>query len=162
MELLHCLYEAGNDKLIQLLGNHLDGNIILWNCELDQISCSALSYLLQQYRGVLNLVDVGWCNIGDEGCRILLTALMSCIANSSQLHLRMEYVGITDDSSSLIASLLSSKYPITKLDIGDNKLSGYIDIFQSLQTVQYNTVIMELSLVSSSLTSSDMKSDVIH
>ena len=115
-ELLHCLYETQNDELIQLLGDHLDGNIDLSFCRLDQISCSALGYLLEQYRGVLKLVNVGYCDIGDEGCRILLTTLMSCNDNSSQLHLRMWGNDITDDCSSLIASLLSSKYPIIKLN----------------------------------------------
>ena len=161
VELLHCLYEAQNDELIQLLGDHLDGNIDLSFCRLDQISCSALSYLLEQYRGVLKLVNVGWCHIGDEGCRILLTALMSCNVNSSQLHLRMYGNDITDDCSSLIASLLSSKYPIIKLDIGDNKLSDHINIFQSLND---NNIMTELSLSLhsllgySSLTLLDMKS----
>jgi len=43
VELLHCLHEAQNDELAQLLGDHLDGNIDLsWDSGLDQISCSAL------------------------------------------------------------------------------------------------------------------------
>ena len=155
VELLHCLYEAQNDELIQVLGDHLDGNIDLSSCRLDQISCSALGYLLEQYRGVLKLVDVIGCHIGDEGCRIILTALMSCNDNSSQLHLRMYGNDITDDCSSLIASLLSSKYPIIKLDISNNKLSDHTNIFQSLND---NNIMTELSLRWSSLTLSDMKS----
>jgi len=148
------LYEANNDELIELLVDHLDGNIDLARCRLDQISCSALGYLLEQYRGVLKLVDVSWCHIGNEGCRILLTALISCNVNSSQLDLRMFGNDITDDCSSLIASLLSSNYPIIKLDIGLNKLSDHVNIFQSLH---HNTVMTELSLQYSSLTLSDMK-----
>ena len=155
VELLHCLYEAQNDELIQLLGDHLDGNIDLSFCRLDQISCSALGYLLEQYRGVLKLVDVGYCDISDEGCRIILTALMSCNVNSSQLHLRMGGNDITNDCSSLIASLLLSKYPIIKLDIDSNELSDHINIFHSLQ---HNTVLTELSLQSPSLILLDMKS----
>jgi len=154
VELLHCLYEAHNNKLIELLVNHLDGNIDLSGCILDQISCSALGYLFEQYRGVLKVVNVGYCHIGDEGCRILLTALMSCNVNSSQLDLRMSGNDITGDSSSIIASLLTSQCPIIKLDIGgNNKLSSHINIFQSLYD---NVVMTELSLQYSSLTLSDM------
>jgi len=153
VELLHCLYEAHNSVLIQLFGDYLDGNVDLSLCPLDQISCSALGYLLEQYRGVLKLVNVNNCHIGDEGCRILVTALMSCNVNFSQLDLSMWGNDINDDS--LIVLLLSSKYPIIKLDIGDNMLSDHINIFQSLH---HNTVMTELSLWSSSLALSDMKS----
>ena len=163
VELLHCLYEAQNDELTQLLGDHLDGYIDLYNCSLDQISCSALAYLLEQYRGMLKLVDVCWCHIDDHGCAMLLTALMStsCNATASQLDLRMRINNITGDSSSLIALLLSSDYPIIKLDIGINNLCNHTNIFYSLQC---NAIIAELSLCgnpigrSSSLTPSNIKS----
>ena len=50
------MYEAHDDELIELLVDHLDGNVDLSWCILDQISCSAIVYLLEQYRGVLKLV----------------------------------------------------------------------------------------------------------
>ena len=46
IELLHCVYEAYNDEVCHVVGNHLDGNIDLSVCKLDQISCSVLGYLL--------------------------------------------------------------------------------------------------------------------
>ena len=62
-------------------------------------------------------MDVTCCDIGDEGCRILQTALMSCNVNSSQLDLRMSGNDTTDDCSSLIASLLTSQYPNVSLNL---------------------------------------------
>ena len=172
VELLHCVYEAHNDEVCHVVCNHLDGNIDLSFCKLDQISCSALGYLLEQYREALNLVNLHACSIGDEGYRVLLNSLSSC-HNSSNFKLYLHGNKITDKSSSLIASLLSSNYPITKLDVGWNKSSSSIDvIFKSLQldvelpssidvifkSLHHNTVLMELLLKDTSLRSSDMQS----
>ena len=155
IELLNCVYEAHSDEVCHVVGNHFDGNIDLSGCKLDQISCSALGYLLQTCRGTI--VDLFYCHIGDEGSRILLNSLLSHHDNSysSEFELNLHGNNITDKSS-LIASLLSSNYPITKLDVGDNKLSSSIDmIFKSLH---HNTVLTELLLRNTLLKSSDMQS----
>ena len=144
IELLHCVYEAHNDEVCNVVGNHLDGNIDLSFCRLDQISCSALGYLLKEYRGVLKVVQLSACQIGDEGCMILLNSLLSRHDNSysSKFELILNANEITDKSSSLIASLLSSNYPITKLDVSANELSSSTDvIFKSLH---HNNVLIEL------------------
>ena len=158
IELLNCVHEADNDEVCHVVGNHLDGNIDLSYCELDQISCSALGYLLEQCQGPLKFVRLAGCDIGDEGCRILLNSLLSHHDNSysSEFELNLLSNDITDKSSSLIASLLSSNYPITKLDVGYNKLSSSTDII--FKSLHLNTVLTELLLGSTSLRSSDMQS----
>ena len=156
IELLHCVYEAHNDEVCHVVGNHLDGNIDLSGCKLDQISCSALGYLLERCRGTL--VNLCYYHIGDEGYRILSNSLLSHHDNSysSEFELNLYGNGITDKSSSLIASLLSSNYPITKLDVGNNKLSSSTDII--FKSLHHNTVLTELLLMNTSLRSSDMQS----
>ena len=72
VELLHYVYEAHNDELCSAVVIHLDGNIDLRGCTLDQISCTAIGYLLEQCRGTLKLVNLDYCDIDDEGCRIVL------------------------------------------------------------------------------------------
>jgi len=153
VEVLHLLYEAQNDELLQLFGDHLDGSIDLSFCKLDEISCSALGYLLERYRKPLKLVDVSGCDIGDQGFRILLKSLMSC-NDCSQLDLRMRSNKITDASNVHIASLLSSNCSIANLDIGDNKLTDHCSLFQLLQ---HGPFMKELKLQFSSLRSSDTK-----
>ena len=155
-ELLNYVYEADNDEVCHVVGNHLDGNIDLLRCKLDQISCSALGYLLQTCRGTI--VDLQFCHIGDEGCRILLNSLLTHHDDSysSEFELNLHYNDITDKSSSLIASLLSSNYPITKIDVGDNKLSSSTDII--FKSLHHNTVLTELLLERTLLRSSDMQS----
>ena len=157
IELLHCVYEAHNDEVCHVVGNHLDGNINLTRCKLDQISCSVLGYLLEQYQGPLKFIRLLTCHIGDEGCKILLHSLLSHHDNSysSEFGLNLGYNNITDKSSSLIASLLSSNYPITKLHVGNNKLSSSTDII--FKSLHHNTVLTELLLVRTSLRSSDMQ-----
>ena len=157
IELLHCVYEAHNDEVCSVVGNHLD-NIDLSFYRLDQICSTALGYLLEQYRGAVKVVELEYCHIGDEGCRILCNSLLSRHDNSysSKFELILNNNKITDKSSSLIASLLSSNYPITKLDVSWSKLSSSIDIvFKSLH---HNKVLTELLLGRISLTSSDMQS----
>ena len=153
VDLLHFLREAQTDELLQLLGDHLDGDIDVSFCMLDESSCSALSYLLERYRKPPKLVDLTGCDIGDKGCKIILKSIMRC-NDSSQLDLRMRSNKITDSSNSLITSLLSSRYPILKLDIGDNKLSVHCYIFRSLH---HNPFVTELRLQFSSLRSFDLK-----
>ena len=144
IELLHCVYEAHNDEVCNVVGNHLDGNIDLSFCGLDQISCNALGYLLEQYNGVLRIVDLRWCYIGDDGCRILLNSLLSHQDNSSKFELILHGNEITDKSSILIASPLSSNYPITKLDVSLNELSDSTDII--FKSLHHNNALVELLL----------------
>ena len=151
IELLHCVYEAHNDEVCNVVGNHLDGNIDLSLCRLDQISCSALGYLLEQYRGALKVVQLGFCGIDDECCRILLNSLLSRHDNSysSKFELILNDNEISDKSSLLIGSLLSSNYPITKLDVSFNKLSDII-----FKLLHRNNVLRDL-LFQYTLRSSD-------
>ena len=156
IELLHCVYEAHNDELCDIVDTQLDGSIDLSSYKLEQRSCSALGYLLERCRGTL--VNLTYCHIGDEGCRILLNSLLSHHDNSysSEFKLDLDNTDMTNKSFSLIASLLSSNYPITKLNVGNNKLSSSTDkIFKSLH---HNTVLTELLLENTSLRSSDMQS----
>ena len=156
VELLHCVYEAHNDEVCQAVGNHFDGNIDLSGRQLDQISCCAIGYLLERCRGTI--VNLSYCHIADVGCRILLNSLLLHHDNSYCLEFELDLYDshITEKSSSLIASLLSSDYPISKLDVGFNKLSSSTDII--FKSLHHNTVLTELLLRSTSLRSSDMES----
>ena len=153
IELLHCVYEAHNDEVCNVVGNRLDSNIDLSFYRLDQISCSALGYL---YRGGLRVVQLVGCYIGNEGCRILLNSLLSYHNNSSKFDLILDYNEITDKSSSLIASLLLSNYPITKLDVSWNELSSSTDII--FKSLHHNNALTELCVGYISLRSSDIQS----
>ena len=154
LELLCCAYEAQNYEVCHVIGNHID----LSYCDVDKISCSALCYQMKQYRGTMKLIDLCYCHIGDEGCNMLLNLLSSHHSNTGSLdsQLNLYSNNITYESSQCIASLLSSEYPVTKLDVGWNKLCSSTDII--FKSLHHNTVLTELSLQFTSLTSSDMQS----
>ena len=156
VELLQCVYEAHDDELCHIAGDHLGGNIDLFLTELDQTGCITLGYLLRQHRNKLKFLGLWGCDIDDEGCRILLNSLLSHQNYSFKFEINLHGNKITDKSFSLLASLLLSNYPINKLDIGWNELTSSTDvIFKSLH---HNAVLTELLLSRTSLRSSDMQS----
>ena len=152
IELIHRVHEAQNDDVCQLVGSHLDGKIFLFGYkQLDVIDCTAVGYLLQQYRGEINLSNCRRCDIDDDCFRILVNSLLSHSGNySSHLQLDFNFHRLTEDKScSLITSLLSSNIPIVSLDMG----RGY-----SLHTdttlcnsLHHNNMLKELHLNSTGL-----------
>ena len=145
VELLHCVYEAHNDELCSTVVNHLNGNIDLSFCRLDQIGRTAVGYLLEHCRGALKLVNLCYCQIGDEGFRIVVNSLLSHDNwNGSKFELNLDSNDITDKSSSLIASLLSSYCSITKLSVSRNKFSCFADTI--CKSLPKSNVLTELLL----------------
>ena len=156
IDLLHCVYEAHNEEVCRAVCNHFDGSIDLSYYKLDQISCNALGYLLKQYKGILKLLNVCMCDIGDEGCSTILDSLFSQNFNtySSDFDKDLDDTPGIDDFSLHIPLTTSSNISVTKLNFGWNKF--YIDtIFKSLH---YNTVLTELLLRYASIKSADMLS----
>ena len=157
IELMHCVYEAHNDELCSVVINHFNGNINLSWCRLDQISCTAIGYLLKQSRGALKLVDLSSCKIAED-YSIVISSMLSPCKNffSSKFELKLNFFDYGYISSALIASLFSANYPISKLNISDSNLSGFTDtVFKSLY---HNDMLIELLLRYTSLTPSDMQS----
>ena len=149
IELLHCVYEAENDNVCQLVGSHLDGNIYLYEYEqLDLMDCTAVGYLVEQYKGELKQVNCRGCAVDDDCFKILVNSLLSHMGSYSS-HLQLNFYRhwlSADESSPLIASLLSSNLPIITLDLGKNKLHD-IDIISTLcNSLHHNKTLKELYL----------------
>ena len=147
IELLHRVYEAQNDDVCQLVGSHLDGKMFLLGYKLDVIDCTAVGYMFKWCRE-LKLVNCRECYIDDDCFRILVNSLLSHFGNySSRLQLDFNGHRLTEDeSSSLIALLLSSNLPIVTLDIGGrygNRLGLNTTLCNSLH---HNNMLKELYL----------------
>ena len=156
IELARCVYEAHNDELCSVIINHLNGSIDLSRYGWNRIDGTAIGYLLEQSRGALKLVDLSYCDI-DGGHSLVINSLLSSYKNfcSSKFELNLASFNY-GTTSSLIASLFSANYPISKLNIRGNNLSGFTDtVFKSLY---HNNMLIELSLGNTLLTSSDMQS----
>ena len=155
VNLLNCVYETHTDELCSAVVDHFNGEIDLSWCEetADQISC-AMGHLLKQCRGSLKVVNLLGCNIGDKGCEIVINSLLSHRNNySSMFELNLDSNAITKNSSPLIALLISSNYPITKLDLGYNPLCSVV-----YESLYQNNTLTKLTLRDTSLTSSDLQS----
>ena len=156
MELLHHVYEAQNDDVCQLVGNHLDGRVFLFGNKLDVIDCTAVSYMFKQCRD-LKLVNCRNIYINDDCFRILVNSLLSHSDKySSHLHLDFYNHNLTRDKScSLIASLLSSNLPITILNMGCGYELGLDTIL--CNSLNQNKMLKELYLHRTGLQPEDMQ-----
>ena len=148
MELIHRVHEAQNDDVCQLVGSHLDGKIFLFGYDqLDVIDCTAVGYLLEQYRGEVKLINCRDCKIDDDCFRILVNSLLSHSGNYSS-HLKLDFYDhrlTKDKSCSLIASLLSSNIPTVSLDMGVGCRLG-IDA-TLCNSLHHNNMLKELFVV---------------
>ena len=146
IELLHRVYEAQNADVCQLVGSHLDGKFFLFGYELDKTDCTAVGYLLKQYRGEVKLVNCRKCYIDDDCFEILVNSLLSHSGNYSS-HLQLDFNDhylTMDKSCSLITSLLSSNLLIVSLDMGNE--DGF-DIYSTLcNSLHHNNILKELVL----------------
>jgi len=62
LELMHCIFEAFAcdwSKLETSLGNKID----LSYCLLDEASCYALGYFLENYNGDIKRIDLSFCDL---------------------------------------------------------------------------------------------------
>ena len=67
--LLHCLYEAQDKKLCQLVATELKQGLDLRYINLDPADCLSVGYLLIYCKDIE--VNLNSCNIGDDGCKTL-------------------------------------------------------------------------------------------
>ena len=146
MELIHRVHEAQNDDVCQLVGSHLDGKFFLFGYkQLDMIDCTALGYLLEQYRGEVKLINCRACDIDDDCFRMLVSSLSS-YSGSCSSHLQLDFNDhrlTADKSCSLTALLLSSNIPIVSLDMGGGYRFG-IDATICNSLLNHNNMLKEL------------------
>ena len=69
LSLLHCLYEAQDSTLCQLVVQQFKGELNLSGISLNPADCLAVGYFLTHCKQFE--VYLGGCSVGDEGCKIL-------------------------------------------------------------------------------------------
>ena len=69
VSLMHCLFEAQDDSLCQLVASKLNHKLILENTRLNPTDCYYLSYFLTFCDDFD--VDLSQCSIGDDHCKYL-------------------------------------------------------------------------------------------
>ena len=69
LSILHCLYEAQDSALCQLVVQQFKGELSLRNISLNPADCLAVGYFLTHCKQFQ--VYLGGCSVGDEGCKTL-------------------------------------------------------------------------------------------
>ena len=69
LSLLHCLYEAQDNTLCQLVVKQFKGELSLRHISLNPADCLAVGYFLTHCKQFE--VYLGGCSVGDEGCKTL-------------------------------------------------------------------------------------------
>ena len=163
VELLLCIYETQyhHNKISQFVGEHMAGTIDLVDQRLhhEQTVYCAIGYFLKEYKGVLEKIKLANCHIDDEACEILLPALLTAMSferGDSKVYLNLWSHSLTNKSSDHITSLVSSNYPIRRLDVGRCMVQNSISK-EIVKKIGCNTVITRLTLCQSYLTSSDLE-----
>ena len=110
--LMDCVYEAHNSELCQIVGEHLDGNIVHYH------TAHVIDYFLTHYKGTMRRVNCLACWDDDE-FQLLVTSLQRRQSqhNDDNLILNVPDCRVTHQSFSLLVQLMSTQYPIVKLNI---------------------------------------------
>jgi len=143
IKLMYHIYEAHNDEVCKVVGDHCDGSFadlypehlrfFTYSFDNHKVLLQAFSYFLTHYKGILRLVDITTWSITDRELMILVSSLEKRLslqndAISDKLILKIPMEHVTHQSYSSLANLLTVQYPITKLHIGS---------LASLLTMQY-------------------------
>ena len=158
VELLYYLYEAHSDKLCQLVGDHLEGNIRVEAKDLaSKDITTTLCYFLSQYKGILKTINISGSDIGDEGCCAVINTLLLHHANvhPPQLNLNLSYNRTTVKTSIMIGKLALSNSPVYNINCG-GCFHTFNYISHSFSSFNQNTFISELSIIDSCLVPFDI------
>ncbi|XP_063068377.1 NACHT, LRR and PYD domains-containing protein 3-like [Engraulis encrasicolus] len=110
--------DSGVTLLSEALGNPLCQleRLELCVCELTDKSCSALASALSSGSSLKQL-DLSWNNLPDTGVTFLSAALGNPLCQLEVL--KLEYCGLTEESCSSLASVLSTGSSLRQLELSD-------------------------------------------
>ena len=151
-ELLHFIYEAREENCDwNTVEQHIQNTIDLSYHKLDQVSCHALGYFLENYEGDIKKIDLSYCEITSECVEILSLALNRRLKENTKpiIYLYIDISSVQDSSSKSIATLLKSHYPLYSLTASNSNLSD--SIRPALSMLQSNVTLHELVLRDTSL-----------
>ena len=116
--LFHCLYEAQDRSLFNLIMQNLQHGLNLGHTSLNQTDCLCIGYFLSHAccathspnEFKINLFN---CNAGDQGCKYLVRGMLKCLDKSGEateptLHLNLRWNGIHEEGSIELCRALKS------------------------------------------------------
>ena len=138
IQLMHHVYEAHNDEVCKIVGDHCDGSFVgLYPNRLRFVTYSfnnhvallqVFCYFLIHYKGMLKLIDISTWPITDRELAIIINALETRMSQQNNItcekltfKILMKYVN--RKSHSLLATLLTLQYPVSELHFTGNDIT---------------------------------------
>ena len=169
LSLLHCLYEAQDSSLCESVAQQLQRRLDLRYTTLTPSDCLCIGYFLahvcKMAAGEFN-VNLERCNIGDQGCKYLVSGLHKCLdthsAVTTLLHIDMVSNAISHHGVHHLSTLLKIGC-IDYLDLSYNNLLSEQDTIHAAidtftEQLKYNTTLKTIWLQGCGLTTLSAKS----
>ena len=130
IKLMYNVYEAHNDEVCRIAGDHCDGSFVdfypedlrfvTYSFNNHRILLQAFSYLLIHYKGILKVIDIKSWPITDREFTIMVNSLEKRLSllTSDELIFKVS-LRSTSQSYFLLTNLLAKQYPIVELHIND-------------------------------------------
>jgi len=118
---MSCMYEAHNNELCQIVGDHFDANIRYG-------AAHVIGYFLTYYKGIVKEVhSKHWC---DHQFQVLVQSLQRrrLHNDNDSLVLNISYCCVTHSSFSLLVQLLSTQSSIAELKMREIKFQPISDV----------------------------------
>ena len=156
LTLLHCLYEAQDSSLCQLIASELKGKLELSHNSLSPVDCIAVGYFLHQCATICPMTaKLSKCSLDSYKLELLGKELKRPI-QAVQFEVRIDFSSSSFDGNltRLIATeLIASASVISKLDLSGNPIQDGEDGLSHLcQALTTNTSLVELNLSDCKLT----------
>ena len=156
LTLLHCLYEAQDSSLCQLIASELKGKLDLSDNSLSPVDCIAVGYFLHQCATICPMTaELSNCSLDSYQLELLGKELKRPI-QAVQFEVRIDFSSSSFDGNltRLIATeLIASASVISKLDLSGNPIQVRKDGLSHLcQALTTNTTLVELNLSDCKLT----------
>ena len=152
VSLLHCLYEAEDLSLCELIANLLGNTLDLTTITLSPLDCLSIGYFLSVVCITISdvfTVYLNSCSVGDQGCKLLTRGIRKCLHSHSKLttplDLHLSNNNIHGDGIRHISALLKDTNLVHKLDLSRNNLKGN-DLKNLCEALSANVTLETLCL----------------
>ena len=160
IQLMHHVYEAHNDEVCRIVGDHCDGCFVdLYPEHLRFVTYSfnnhvmllhKICYLLIHYKGMLKLIDISTWPITDRELTIITNALETRMSQhnnvtSDKLTFKVFMKNVNQKSHSLLANLLTLQYPVSEFHFIGNAIITDTVLMCKLLTHSNTLCVLDVS-----------------
>ena len=161
IKLMYHVYEAHNDEVCRIVGDHCDGSFVdLYPEHLRFVTYTfnnhvtllqVLCYFIIHYKGMLKLIDISTWPITDRELTIIVNALETRMSQQNNVTLdkltfKVLMKHITHKSHFLPASLLTLQYPISELHFTSKPITTDTIMFlYKLLTLNNTLCVLDIS-----------------